>query len=162
MDTEKVQILDKAFNMYNNLMDKIKEVYIKSDEFMLPKKPELEDILYDAKKYMKQVFNCIANATGEVTEEEQAFIEMIGAYNLKDNEVDSDFVMESTFSNIPKYIELANEVDKLAETNYARVLIDDTLAICKELMDIDGNTYYDESSFTHSFIDMLKKYIKDN
>ena len=162
MDVEKVQILDNAVNMYNNLMDKIKEVYIKSDEFMLPKKPELDDVLYDAKKYMKQVFNCIANATGEVTTEEQAFIDKLGDCIPKDNHVDAELVMESTFSNIPKYIELANEVDKLAETNYARALVDDTLAICKELMDIDGNTYYDESSFTHSFIDMLKKYIKDN
>ena len=135
---------------------------MKSDEYMLPTKPGLDDILFDAESYMKQVFNCIASATGEVTEEEQAFIDKLNVYKNKKTETNADFIMESTFSNVPKYVELANAVDKLGETSYAKEFVDDTLAICKELMDIDGNTYYDESSFTHSFVDMLKKYIKDN
>ena len=162
MTPEKTELLNTAFDMYNKLLNKIEDLYKRSEGYMIPKKLELNDILYDAESYMKEVFNCIANATGEVTTEEQAFIDKLGDCIPKDNPVDAELVMESTFSNIPKYIELANEVDKLAETNYARALVDDTLAICKELMDIDGNTYYDESSFTHSFIDMLKKYIKDN
>lgn len=162
MEAEKLQMVNDAFNMYNNLLDKIKELYAKSEEYMILKRPELEDVLYDAEGYMHQVFNCIANATGEVTEEEQAFIDKLEVYKNKRMEAGIDSIIGSTFSNIPLYIELAKEVDKLAESNYAKDLINDTLAICKELMDIDGNTYYEESSFVYSFIDMLEKYIKEN
>jgi len=161
MEPAKLQILNDSFDMYNKLMEKIKELYSKSEEYMLVTKPELDDVLYNAESYMTQVFNCIANATGEVTEEEQAFIEKLDIYKNKMLEANPDSIMESTFSNVPLYIELASSVDKLAETSYSKELIDDTLAICKKLMDIDGNTYYDESSFTHSFIDMLKKYISE-
>ena len=162
MEAEKLQMVNDAFDMYNKLLDKIKELYTKSEEYLITSRPELDDILFDAERYIHQVFNCIANATGVVTEEEQAFIDKLEIYKNKKMETGADSIMESTFSNIPLYIELANEVDKLAETNYAKELTNETLAICKELMDIDGNTYYDESSFTHSFIDMLEKYIKEN
>jgi len=162
MEIEKLQILNKAFEMYNNLLEKIKVLYAKSEEYMLPTRPELNEILFDAERYMHQVFNCIANATGGVTDTEKAFIEKLEIYKKKKEETAADSIMESTFSNVPLYIELANSVDKLAETTFAKELVADTLEICKQLMDIDGNTYADESSFTYSFVDMLEKYIKDN
>jgi len=162
MQAGKLLILNEAFNMYNELMNKIKEVYNKSDEYIIPTKLELNDLLYEAESYMQEVFNCIAHANGEVTEEEKMFMEKLEVYKRAQKRVEADNIINSVFDDVPKYIELANEVDKQANTDYATTLIKDTLAICKKLMDIDGNTYADESSFTYSFIDMLEKYIKEN
>ena len=87
----------------------------------------------------------------------------LDTYKEEIAEPKADTIIESTFDDVPKYIELAHEVDKkTGETNYAKELVNETLAILKALMDIDGNTYADESSFTYSFIDMLEKYIKEN
>jgi len=162
MQADKLQILDEAFNMYNDLMNKIKVIYNKSEEYIIPKKLELNDMLYEAESYMQEVFNCISHASGDVTEEEQAFMDKLEVYKRARESVSADDIIESTFDDVPNYILLADAVDGFAETNYAKELTNDTLAICKKLMDIDGNTYADESSFTYSFIDMLEKYIKEN
>jgi len=163
MEFEKMQMLNNAFDMYIKLLQKIKEIYAKSEDYLIPTRPELNDLLNEAESYLKEVFNCISNANGEVTEVEEAFMKKLDVYKSETLEVTADSFIESTFDDVPKYIELAHEVDKkTGETNYAKELVNDTLAILKELMDIDGNTYADESSFTYSFIDMLEKYIKEN
>jgi len=161
MEAQKLQLVEEAFNMYNTLLEKIKDLHAKSEEYLIPTRPELDDLLYNAESYMNEVFNCIAHASGGVSEFEDAFIKKLEVYKNKKMESGVDSIVESTFSKVPDYIELANSVDKFAETNLATELVNDTLAICKELMDIDGNTYADESSFTYSFVDMLKKYIKE-
>lgn len=161
MSPEKIELLNQAFNMYKDLIEKIKVMYMKSEEYIIATRPELDDVLKEADCYMHEVFNCLANASGGVSEEEQAFIDKLTIYNEKNVEVEADAIIGSTFDNVPKYIELANTVDEFAETDYARELVKDTLAICRKLSDIDGSTYADESSFTYSFIDMLEKYIKD-
>ena len=161
MRADRLQMLNDAFSMYNSLMTQIKELYIKSEEYIITTRPVLEDVLVDAEAYMHEVFNCIANASGGVTEEEQAFIDKLTIYKKEIVEAEGDSVIKSTFNDVPKYIVLAGSVDKLADTTYAKELINDTLSICKKLMDIDGNTYADESSFTYSFVDMLERYIKE-
>ena len=162
MQTEKLLILNEAFNMYNELMNKIKELYNKSEEYIIPTKLELNELLYEAESYMHEVFNCIAHANDVVSAEEHVFMEKLEVYKRARESANADTFINSIFDGVPKYIELANAVDKQAQTDYAPKFIKDTLAICKKLMDIDGNTYADESSFTYSFIDMLEKYIKEN
>ena len=75
---------------------------------------------------------------------------------------DEDTILESVNSYIPEYIELAKKVDKHAETTYANELVDETLNVFKVLMDIDGNTYANESSFTYAFIDKLEKFVNED
>ena len=163
MEFEKVQIINSSFDMYIKLLQKIKEIYAKSEDYLIPDRLELNEILHEAESYMKEVFNSIANAYGDVTELEKAFMEKLDVYKEVLPEANADTIIESTYDDVPKYIKLAHDVDKqTGETNYAKELTDDTLAICKKLMDIDGNTYADESSFTYSFIGMLEKYIKEN
>lgn len=162
MDFDKTQKLNNSFDMYIKLLQRIKEIYAKSEDYLIPTRPELNDILHEAEAYLKEVFNSISHASGGVTEVEQAFMAKLDVYKESIAEPDANSFIESTFDNVPKYIELANEVDKkTGDTTYAKELVNDTLALCKMLMDIDGNTYADESSFTYSFIDMLEKYIKD-
>ncbi len=162
MRTERMELLNNAFEEYKSLMSSIEELYKLSEEYLLPTKPELNEILSDAKHYMRGVFIGIANASDGVTDEEQAAINKFDFdENIKD-EVNEDSTVDTIFSNVPKYIELAVDVDKLAQTNYATKLIKDTLSICKRIMDIDGNTYADESSYTYAFVDMLERYQKDN
>jgi len=160
MQPEKLEQLEIPFNMYKDLLEKIKNIYSKTEEYLIPTKPELDDILYEAESYMKEVFTCIVNASNGVSEIEKAFLDKIMVYKGEHVEATANDAVESTFGDVPKYIKLANMLDKQAETNYATELVKDTLAICKKVMDIDGNTYADESSFTYSFIDMLEKYIK--
>ena len=160
MESSKVAILEKAFNQYQDLIKKIEDLYDFSEEYLIPSKPECETIINDMKKYMSGVFVGIANASGTVTEEEKAFIDKF-KYDSNTNLSEADSILNTTFSNVPKFIELSTSVDKLAGTNYTDNLINDTLSICKCIMDIDGNTYADESSYTYAFIDMLKKYKKD-
>ena len=162
MTPEKTELLNTAFDMYNKLLNKIEDLYKRSEGYMIPKKLELNDILYDAESYMKEVFNCIANANGVISEDEKAFIDKLTVYKKKKEAVTADTLIKATFDDIPEYIKLADTVDAFADTNYAKELVNDTLALCKELMDIDDNTYADESSFTYSFVDMLEKYIKEN
>lgn len=161
MEAQKLQLVEEAFDMYNKLLDKIKAVHAKSEEYLIPTRPTLDDLLYNAEGYMHEVFNCIAYSSEGMNRFEEAFIQKLEVYKNKKNESGANTIIESTFADVPDYIELANFVDKFAETNLAPELINDTLAICKKLMDVDGNTYADESSFTYSFIDMLKKYIKE-
>lgn len=153
--------LNEAFEEYSKLLEKIKSMYAKSDEYLIPGKPELDDILDEANSYIYNVFNCIANASDGVLAPEKLVLDKIASLKKESDEVRADEIIESTFDEVPKYIQLATSLDKLANTNYAKELTDDTLKICKKVMDIDGNTYADESSFTYSFIGMLEKYIKD-
>ena len=163
MEFEKEQMLNNAFDMYIKLLQEIRSVYAKSEDYLIPTRLELNDILHEAESYLKEVFNSISNASGGVTEVEEAFMKKLDTYKEEIAEPEADTIIESTFDDVPKYIELAHEVDKkTGETNYAKELVNETLAILKSLMDIDGNTYADESSFTYSFIDMLEKYIKEN
>lgn len=162
MTAEKLSLLTNAFNMYSDLLAKIKIVHEKSEGYLIPIKPELEDVLYDTENYMHEIFNCIIHANDVVTDEEKAFVDKLTVYKKKKEAVTADTALKATFDDIPQYIKLADTVDAFAETNYAEEFVKDTLAICKKLMDIDGNTYADESSFTYSFIDMLEKYIKEN
>jgi len=160
MESSKVAILEKAFNQYQDLIKKIEDLYDFSEEYLIPSKPECETIIDDMKRYMNGIFIGIANANGIVTEEEKAFIDKFNYDgNIKLSEAKD--VLNTTFSNVPKFIELSASVDRLAGTNYTDNLINDTLSICKCIMDIDGNTYADESSYTYAFIDMLKKYNKN-
>ena len=160
MESEKITILKNAFDQYQNLVKKIEGMYNFSEKYLIPSKAEYGVIIDDMKKYMNGVFIGIANANGEVTEEEQSFIDKF-YYENKIEKVSADNTLSTIFSNSPKFIELATTVDKLAGTNYTDDLIKDTLSICKDLMNIDGNTYADESSYTYAFIDMLKKYNKN-
>lgn len=160
MDNARVTILENAFDRYQNLIKKIEDLYNFSEEYLIPSKPEYEVIIDDMKKYMNGIFIGIANANGTVTEEEKAFIDKF-KYDGNINLSDENNVINTTFSNVPKFIELSAMVDKLAGTDYTNDLIKDTLSICKCIMDIDGNTYADESSYTYAFIDMLKKYNKN-
>ena len=160
MENSRLVILEKAFNQYQGLIKKIEDLYNFSEEYLIPSKPECETIINDMKKYMNDIFIGIANASGTVTEEEKAFIDKFN-YDDSKNLSEANSILSTTFSNIPKYIELSTSVDKLAGTNYTDNLINDTLSICKCIMDIDGNTYADESSYTYAFIDMLKKYNKN-
>jgi len=163
MEFEKEQMLNNSFDMYIKLLQKIKEIYAKSEDYLIPTRSELNDILYETESYMKEVFNSISNASGGVTELEEAFMKKLDVYKIELTVAEGNSFIESTFAKVPKYIELAHEVDKrTGKTSYARELVKDTLDILKMLMDIDGNTYADESSFTYSFIDMLEKYIKEN
>ncbi len=162
MRTERVELLNDAFEKYEALMNSIEELYKVSEEYLLPTKPELNEILSDAKHYMSGVFIGIANANDVVTDEEQAFIDKFDFDESIKEEFNKDSIFDTIFSDVPKYIELAVDVDKLAQTDYATKLIKDTLFICRCIMDIDGNTYANESSYTYAFIDMLEKYKKDN
>lgn len=158
MQPEKVQMLDETYEMYLSLLKNIEKIYEVSEEYMITSKDSLNNVLDNAKQYMYEVFKCIINASNGISEEEKAFIEKIEVPGKTD--VNADDIIEGIFGKVPMYIELANNIDKLAETSYAKEFIKDTLAICKKVMDIDGNTYADESSFTYSFVDMLEKYIK--
>ena len=79
----KTNNVKRFISMYNNLLEKIKELYEKSEEYIIPTKPELEDLLYDTEKYMHEVFNSIANASGRVSDEEKAFIEKLTIYEKR-------------------------------------------------------------------------------
>jgi len=83
MEAQKLQLVEEAFNMYNNLLEKIKEVHAKSEEYLIPTRPTVDDLLYNAESYMHEVFNCIAHANDGVSEFEEAFIKKLEITKIK-------------------------------------------------------------------------------
>lgn len=162
MDPERKILLDRALSNYKDLLNKIEKVYNESKNYFENFDFELEEILVEAEAYIYQVVNCIINANDVISDEERAFVENFRVYKPSKEVANYNTLLEATFDDVPVYIKMANKLDDATETNYSKELIKDTLALCKIIMDIDGNTYANESSFTYSFIDMLERYIKEN
>lgn len=160
--TRNKDCIDKAYDLYINLQNRIKEVYRLSDEFPIFK-CELDEILYNAEEYMHDLFMGIAFAYGEMTEEEASFIKKLKTLAPpENNSLDATDEIESVVSRIPLYVDLADKVDKYADnTNYTKEFIETTRQICKLLQDADGNTYSDESSFMYGVTDRLEKFFKE-
>lgn len=154
--------VNKAYDLYVNLQNRIKEVYLISEEYPIFK-CELEEILYNAEEYMHDLFTGIAFAYGEMSEEEAEFIKKLKTMPAPNNYIlDATDEIESVVSRIPLYVELADQVDKYAEnTNYTEEFINTTRDICKLLQDADGNTYSNESSFMYGVTDKLEKFFKE-
>ena len=154
--------VNKAYELYVNLQNRIKEVYLISEEYPIFK-AELEEILYNAEEYMHDLFIGIAFAYGEMSEEEAEFINKLKTMPAPNNYIlDETHEIESVVSRIPLYVELADQVDKYAEnTNYTEEFINTTRDICKLLQDADGNTYSNESSFMYGVTDKLEKFFKE-
>lgn len=157
-----MKIVNEALEIYKGLLDKIANIHKKSDEYPIFNKSEIGDLLYNTEKYIRQAFYNITNAQGIVTEEEQVFMDSLKLFEDRHEKANENEIIESVNSSIPEYVELAKKVDGYALTNYAEELLKDTLAIFKLLMNVDGNTYADESSFTYAFMHKLEKYIKSN
>ena len=154
--------VNEAYDLYVNLQNRIKDVYLISEEYPIFK-CELEEILYNAEEYMHDLFTGIAFAYGEMSSEEAEFIKKLKTMPAPNNYIlDATNEIESVVSRIPLYVELADQVDKYAEnTNYTEEFINITRDICKLLQDADGNTYSDESSFMYGVTDKLEKFFKE-
>ena len=160
--TRNKECIDKAYDLYINLQNKIKDIYKISDEYPIFK-CELDEILYNAEEYMHDLFRGIAFAHGDMSNEEADFIKKLETLTPpKNQETSANDGIDSVVSRIPLYIELADKVDKYAEnTAYTKEFIDITRQICKLLQDADGNTYSDESSFMYGVTDKLEKFFKE-
>lgn len=163
MTVSKEEIIDNAYQKYIFLQRKIKEVYGISEEYPIFH-ADIDEILYNAEEYMHDLFMGIAFAQGEMTQEEENFINRLRVLPKPDNNIDdSEDEIKSVVSTIPLYIKLANEVDKhTLNTGYAKEFIKLTRDICKLLQDADGNTYANESEFMYGVTGKLEKFLRES
>lgn len=160
----KLDIINQAYRKYLDLSDKIRSVYYESEKYPIFK-CEVDEILYYTEVYVREIFMNVAFASGTMSPEEEEFINKFNIVrrprsldedNLEDNE------LESTAVRIPRYLELACEVDKYAGTKYGEMFVDTVKEICTLLHSVDGEESMEETEFTHALIANLEDYLKES
>ena len=161
---ERLEIINQAYRKYLDLSDKIRSVYYESEKYMIFK-CDIDELLYYTEVYIREIFMNIAFASGDISLEEEEFIKKFNIVR-RPRSLDDDILenneLVSTVVRIPRYLELACEVDKKAGTKYGEMFVNTVREICTLLHLVDGEESTEESEFTHALIANLEDYLKES